>query len=225
MNTIWYVVWYNNQSYTINMRWIIILFSTRQQPCWLSHSSLEYVLSDHWNVLSLSTFSIFCDWFCLTLFQSTYAKLGCTQGWFLASLTHPPNRSVHVDPSLIAQRIYVFLLWFLGCCYPAEWIHEPSNIGPCCKFMKVNSGDICYTNKRQTWCYRAPTIVWPREGLVPLWIFYYRQAYLAYQEADSMAQTRDLWSHSNNSNQPITSTIWYTNEFRNLFFFLKISWY
>ncbi|KAK2370373.1 diacylglycerol kinase [Trifolium repens] len=52
--------------------------------------------------------------------QSTYAKLGCTQGWFLASLTHPPNRSVHVDPSLIAQRIYVFLLWFLGCCYPAE---------------------------------------------------------------------------------------------------------
>jgi hypothetical protein len=151
----------------------------------------------------------FCYWLCLTLFQSTYAKLGCTQGWFLASLTHPPNRLVHVDPSLIAQRIYVFLLWFLGCCYPAEWIHEPSNIGPCCKFMKVNSGDICYTNKWQTWCYRAPTIVWPKEGLVPLWIFYYRQAYLAYQEADSMAQTRDLWSHSNNSNQPITSTIYY----------------
>ncbi|WJX73963.1 Diacylglycerol kinase 5 [Trifolium repens] len=26
--------------------------------------------------------------------QSTYAKLGCTQGWFLASLTHPPNRNI-----------------------------------------------------------------------------------------------------------------------------------
>ncbi|XP_004487339.1 diacylglycerol kinase 5-like [Cicer arietinum] len=26
--------------------------------------------------------------------QSTYAKLGCTQGWFLASLFHPPTRNI-----------------------------------------------------------------------------------------------------------------------------------
>lgn len=42
--------------------------------------------------------------------QSTYAKLGCTQGWFMAPLFHPPSRSVHVNLLLITQIICMLFL-------------------------------------------------------------------------------------------------------------------
>jgi hypothetical protein len=36
--------------------------------------------------------------------QSTYAKLGCTQGWFLASLYHPSSRLVHKKQNRQRER-------------------------------------------------------------------------------------------------------------------------
>ncbi|XP_057953357.1 diacylglycerol kinase 5 isoform X2 [Malania oleifera] len=50
--------------------------------------------------------------------QSTYAKLGCTQGWFFASLFHPPARN-------IAQLAKVKLMK-----RPGQWeeLHIPSSI-------------------------------------------------------------------------------------------------